>query len=161
MKQILILYLCYFEPMSLWYTTFTRNARNGESWGNIIGSSLSLSRSHADSKERARRQYRARTPTVRHGRTQSQKGLCYSGPTTPNWFPDGAWSTRATGRDWPEKHTELIRGQNTRRQTADPSDRQLNLFINRHTWFIRFVESTESIRFDSIGGVYRQSILQI
>ena len=29
--------------MSLWYTHFYANARNGESWGNIIGSSLSLS----------------------------------------------------------------------------------------------------------------------
>ena len=26
MKQILILYFCYFEPMSLWYTNFTRNS---------------------------------------------------------------------------------------------------------------------------------------
>ena len=61
MKQILILYFCYFEPMSLWYTNFTSNARNGESWGNIIGSSLSLARTptvksaHAGSTERARR----------------------------------------------------------------------------------------------------------
>ena len=26
MKQILILYFCYFEPMSLWYTNFMRNS---------------------------------------------------------------------------------------------------------------------------------------
>ena len=59
----------------------------------------------------ARRQYRARTPTVRHWRTQLRKGLCYSGPTTLNWFPGGAWSTRASGRDWPDKHTELVCGR--------------------------------------------------
>ena len=56
---------------------------------------------------------------------------------------------------------ELIRGQNTKRQTGDPSDRQLNLFINRHKQFRRFVESTASIQFDSSGGNSRREIRQL
>ena len=95
----------------------------------------SLFRSHADSKERARRQYRACTPTVRHWRTQSRKGLCYSGPTTLNWFPGGACSTRASGRDWLEKHTELVCGwRRWRRVSAsEASTRRLHELNYRQT----------------------------
>ena len=28
-----------------------------------------------------------------------------------NWFPDGAWSTRASGRVWRDQHTELVWGR--------------------------------------------------
>ena len=54
---------------------------------------------------------------------------------------------RASGRDWSEKQTELIRGQNTRRKTADPSDRQLNLF-HQQTYVIQTIrrDSRREIR---------------
>ena len=53
MKQILILYFCYFEPMSLWYTNFTRNSGTVKVQGQHHPLFLILSRS-------ARRQYRTR-----------------------------------------------------------------------------------------------------
>ena len=50
MKQILILYFCYFEPMSLWYTTFTRNSGTEAVQRQLRPSFLILLARHADIK---------------------------------------------------------------------------------------------------------------
>ena len=173
MKQILILYFCYFEPMSRWYTNYYANAGNGESWGNIIGSSLSLARrqyrtryctqytvqsAHADGKERAHRQFGV--GELNHG------SVCYSGPTTltwlpsgagggahfsaeigqkkniPNWFADGGWLQVSASGASTRRLYEL-----NYRQTALVDQLLIDhlfvtvqpSFINRHTWFRRFV----------------------
>ena len=75
MKQILILYFCDVEPMSLWYTNFTRNSGTVKVQGQHRPLFLILARSarrqyitryctqytvqsaHADGKERVRRQF--------------------------------------------------------------------------------------------------------
>ena len=138
MKQILILYFCYFEPMSLCYTNFTRNSGTVKVQGQLRPLFLILARS---ARPQYSTQYRARTPTVRRWRTQSRKGLCYSGPTTLNWFP-GTRAVRAPPAEIGQKNILNWFADKT------PDGNQLirlidssTSFINRHTWFSRFVES--------------------
>ena len=89
MKQILKL---YFVILSRCHSSKRTSTRTQETF------KVEATLSAPVSLSLARRQYRARTPTVRRWRTQSRKGLCYSGPTIPNWLPDGAKHSRLRPR---------------------------------------------------------------
>ena len=77
MKQFLILYFCYFEPMSLWYTNFTRSSGTVGSTKATLSAPVSLSCTHAKSTERARRQFGI--DELNHGR------VCATQARTENW----------------------------------------------------------------------------
>ena len=73
MKQILILYFCYFEPMSLWYANFTPSSGAVKSTKATSSSLLILSRPK-HTVQLALWQYWARNSCVRAGEMRDESG---------------------------------------------------------------------------------------
>ena len=184
MKQILILYSCYFESMSSGKRTSTRTQETVKVEA-TLSAPVSLSfgtptqyrtryctqytvqSAHADSSALANSITEA-SVLLAPDNTELVSGWCVKyarlRPSLARQTYWTGWRTAARAERFsirgiyaPSARTKL-QTNCTYRSAVCYSSTLLN---NKHTWLRRLIESTENLWFDSTGGVYRQSILQL
>ena len=152
---------CYFEPMSLWYTNFTRNSGTVKVQGQLRPLFLILARSarrqyrtryciqytvqraHADGKERVRWQFG--DGELNHGRVCATRARLH-------WTGFRARVQYARLRPRLTRKTYWTDSR-TKHQTANSSSVwSAAQSVHQQTYVIQLIRIVESIRFDSSGG---------